>query len=208
MNAARGLLGVYVPGRTPWHRMPVGWKYVAFLVLTVPAVVSANPWVVVGTLAVTLAAVASTRAPPRIAWGLPVSLLVLFAILAGYHVLVGQPWLTVTVVGTMLVAIYASRILLITTPMPRLVDALTTAVRPLRHVGLDPERFGLAVAIVLRSIPVIYASFGDVRDAARARGLQRNPVAQITPVVVQAIAFARTTGDALVARGLGEASDA
>ena len=82
MNAARALLGIHVPGTTVWHRMGVGWKYLVFLALTVPAVFGSWP-VVVGALVLTLALVATTRAPLRLAWGMPLGLLVLFAIVAG-----------------------------------------------------------------------------------------------------------------------------
>lgn len=91
--------------------------------------------------------------------------------------------------------------------MPVLIDALVTATRPLARFGASPERFGLAVAVLVRSIPYVIASFGEVRDAARARGLDRNPLASVTPVVIQAVAYARTTGDALMARGLGDEDD-
>ena len=37
--------------------------------------------------------------------------------------------------------------------------------------------------------------------------LERNPVALVTPVVIQTVAYARTTGEALLARGLGEDID-
>ena len=109
------------------------------------------------------------------------------------------------VAGTTLVALYAFRIVLLTTPMPALIDALVAFVTPLRRFGVDPERVGIAVAVLVRSVPYVVASFGDVRDAARARGLQRNPLASVTPVVIAAVAYARTTGDALMARGLGDA---
>lgn len=203
MNAARALLGLHVPGTTPWHRMGVGWKYLVFLLLTFPAVFGTPP-VVIGALVVTLALVATTRAPLRLAWGMPLGLVILFALVAGYHTLVGAPAMAVKVVGTTLTALYASRIVLITTPMPVLIDALVAAAGPLRRFGANPERFGLAVAVLVRSIPHVIASFGEVRDAARARGLDRNPLASVTPVVIQAVAYARTTGDALLARGLGD----
>ncbi|HHU40492.1 MAG TPA: energy-coupling factor transporter transmembrane protein EcfT [Propionibacterium sp.] len=203
MNAARALLGIHVPGTTPWHRMGVGWKYLVFLTLTVPAVFGSPP-VVVGALVLTLFLVATTRAPLRLAWGMPPALVVLFALVAGYHVFFGEPPMAVKVVGTTLTALYASRIILISTPMPVLIDALVAAVRPLRRFGANPERFGLAVAVLVRSIPYVIASFGEVRDAARARGIDRNPLASVTPVVIQAVAYARTTGDALMARGLGD----
>jgi len=204
VNAARALLGVFVPGTTPWHRMPVGVKYLVFLALTVPAVVWGSPAVVIALLACALGLVATTRAPWRLAFAMPAGLVVLFAVLGAFHALGGEPATAVRVVGTALVALYGSRLILLTTPMPALVDALVSAARPLRLVGLDPERFGLAVAILVRSVPFVAASFGEARDAARARGLSRNPFAAITPVVVLAVAYARSTGDALVARGLGD----
>ena len=203
MNAARALLGIHVPGTTVWHRMGVGWKYLVFLALTLPAVFG-GPLVVMAALALTLALVATTRAPLRLAWGMPVGLVVLFALVAGYHGFFGEPVMAVKVVGTTLAALYAGRLILITTPMPVLIDALVAAVGPLRRFGANPERFGLAVAVLVRSIPYVIASFGEVRDAARARGVDRNPLASVTPVVVQAVAYARTTGDALMARGLGD----
>lgn len=204
MNAAHALLGLYTPARTPWHRLGVGWKYLVFLALTLPAALWPHPAVVGGLLVLTLALVATTGAPLRRAWGLPWALVLLLGALGAWHVATGAPQLAVRVLGLTLIALFAARIILITTPMPVLVDALVAVARPFRHVGLDPERFALAVAIFLRSVPHVVASFGEVRDAARARGLDRNPFALITPVIIQAVAYARTTGDALAARGLGD----
>lgn len=204
MNAARALLGVHVPGTTVWHRLPPGPKYLVFLALTVPVLASGAPLVVLGGLAVALTLVASTRAPLRLAWGLPAGLVVLLGALGAFQVALGQPGAALRVVGATLVALYASRLILLTTPLPRLVDALVAGAGVLRPLGLDPERFGLAVAIFLRSVPQVAASFGEVRDAARARGLSRNLVALVTPVTIQTIAYARRTGDALLARGLGD----
>lgn len=208
MDAARALLGVHVPGRTPWHRLGVGWKYLVFLLLVVPAVAGPPLPVSLALLGATLVLVATTRAPLRLAWGLPWGVVVLFAVLAGYQAVAGRWELGVTLVAGMLTALYAARLLLLTTPMPVLIDALVRGVRPLRRLGLDPERLGLAVAIMVRSVPFVAGAFGDVRDAVRARGLERNPLALVTPVVIQAVAYARATGEALAARGLGESSGA
>ena len=51
---------------------------------------------------------------------------------------------------------------------------------------------------------ILTGAFLDVRDAARARGLERHWVARLSPVVVRAVGFAQATGEALAARGLGE----
>lgn len=204
MNASRALLGVYTPGTTLWYRVGPGWKYLVFLAVTVPVIIVGSVPATLLGLAVAMLLVATTRAPVRLAWGLPTGLLIVLALIAIVHVATGRPDLAIRVVGVMLTALYASRIILLTTPLPRLVDALAAFVRPLRHLGLDPERFGLAVAIFLRSVPHVLASFGDIRDAARARGLSRNPLAILIPVTVQALLYARMTGEALHARGLGD----
>ncbi len=186
--------------------MAVGWKYLVFLALVLPAAAGLGPAVSVGLLTASVIVVATTGAPLRLAWGLPAGLIGLLVLLGGYHVATGNWPLAVTIVCALLVAVYASRLLLLTTPTPVLIDALVSATRPLRPLGVDPERFGLAVAIMIRSIPFIASAFGEVRAAARARGLERNFFAQIAPVVVQTVAYARTTGEALAARGLGETS--
>lgn len=204
MDASRALLGTYVPGGTPWHGAPVALKYLVFLALVIPAVASPWLWLSGVLLAVAAVAVLSTGASVRLALGLPVGALVLFAVLIGYHAWASQVDVGLRIVAAMTVALYASRVLLMTTPMPALIDALVGAARPLRLVGASPERFGLAVAIMVRSIPFVASAFGAVRDAARARGLERNVLAQVTPVMIQTVAFARTTGEALAARGLGD----
>lgn len=204
-RTAHTLLGIYVPGTSVWHRIGPGWKYLIFLALTVPVVVIGDPRVALGGLAVAMALVATTRAPLRLGWSLPVGLVVLLAALALYHVIAGQWLVGVRVVATILTALFVARLILLTTPMPALIDALVAFAAPLRRFGLDPERFGLAVALMIRSVPYVVGSFGDVRDAARARGMERNLFALIVPVVVAAVAYARQTGEALAARGLGEA---
>jgi biotin transport system permease protein len=45
----------------------------------------------------------------------------------------------------------------------------------------------------------------ESRDAARARGLDRDPRALVIPAAVRMVGHARATGDALAARGLGDA---
>ena len=85
---------------------------------------------------------------------------------------------------------------------PVLLDALTTGLRPLRLVRLNPDAAALAVALMIRSIPFLAGSVADARDAARARGVDRNPALLLTPAVVGAVAYAQRTGEALHARGL------
>jgi biotin transport system permease protein len=95
-------------------------------------------------------------------------------------------------------------VLTVTTPVDEVLDAITRALRPLRRLGVDPEKVALAFSLVLRAIPTTVAIADETRDAARARGLERDPRARLTPLVLRVVAQARATGEALHARGLGD----
>jgi biotin transport system permease protein len=198
------LFSLYVPGTSPLHRLPINYKYLLLLILTVPALLVANPVVSLAALLVSLALLASCRTGLRHAWTLPLALWVLVAFLAGYQVMIGRPDLGFVVGANLVTAVYASRILTLTTPGPALIDALVAALRPLERFGVKADLVGLAVAIMVRSVPLLLDSFDQVRQAARARGRERNLFLLVTPVVVRAVGQAQATGAALAARGLGE----
>ncbi len=199
-----GVFSLFVPGDSLFHRLGVGWKYVLLLALTVPGLAVRSPWLSMGLLGAALMVLAACGTGIRFAWSLPAGLWLLVAVLAGYQFLIGQ-WPTgIEIAANLLTAVYASRMLTMTTPGGVLIDALVGMLAPLRRVGLDPERVGLAIAIMVRSVPVLLDSFDQARQAARARGRERNVFGLVTPVVVRAVGFAQATGAALAARGLGE----
>ncbi|MDR1767821.1 MAG: energy-coupling factor transporter transmembrane protein EcfT [Propionibacteriaceae bacterium] len=199
-----GLFSLYAPGDSVFHRLPVGWKYLIMFAATFVGLLLRNPWVSLGVLAAVTLALTACGVGLRHALGLPPAVWLTAGFLLAYQIAVGA-WATGVVVACNLVgALYASRILTATTPGPVLVDALVAAARPLRFVGADPERIGLAVMLMARSLPMMWDAFGQVRDAARARGRERNYFALVAPVVVRAVGYAQATGEALMARGLGE----
>lgn len=206
MRSTDALFGSYRPGGSLWHRAGVGWKYLVVLVLTLPALIVQQPWLTAGALAVTVLCLLTTGAPVRATLGVPWALVGLLVVLAAFQVLIGQPALALVVPGNVLLAVLASRLLIVTTRASLLIDALVGAAGRIPFV--DGERFGLSVGIMLRSVPFLTGAFYDVRDAARARGLERHWIARLTPVVVRAVGFAQSTGDALAARGLGEGRSA
>ncbi len=198
------LFGLLVPTDSWLHRLGAGWKYLLLLGLTVPVLAVAQPWLNLVALGAAMALLVSAQLPLRLVLGLPVGFWVLAAVLAAYQALTGRPDLAVVVTANLITAIYASRLLTMTTPGPALIDALVAALRPLRRLGVNPERVGLSIAIMLRSVPVLLDSFTQVRQAAQVRGRERNLIALVTPVVVRAVGHAQATGAALAARGIGE----
>ncbi|MHA7282930.1 energy-coupling factor transporter transmembrane component T family protein [Arthrobacter sp. TMS2-4] len=111
------------------------------------------------------------------------------------------------VVGGIIACLLAARALTLTTPVQDILDGVVRLADPFRVLGAQPERFALALSVMLRSIPYLAGLFVDVREAAKARGLERNPRVAVTPLVIGAVAYAHRTGEALAARGLGDHDD-
>ncbi|MEA4945349.1 MAG: energy-coupling factor transporter transmembrane protein EcfT [Propionicimonas sp.] len=198
------LFGLYLPGDSLFHRLGAGPKYLILLALTLPAALLGDWRLGAGCLVIALGLLAGCRSGLVRAWRLPWLVWVIVAMLVGYHLAAGTPGRGANAAAVFLTAIYASRLLTITTPGGELIDALVGFLRPLKVLRISPERVGLAIAVMLRSIPVLLDTFSQVRQAARARGRERRWFSLVTPVVVRAVGHAQETGAALAARGLGE----
>jgi biotin transport system permease protein len=102
----------------------------------------------------------------------------------------------------LLALVLAASVVTATTATDALLALVARLARPLRHVGLRPEVVALAMAMVLRAVPVLVSSTLEARDAARARGLGRDPRALLVPAAVRMVGHGYRTGEALAARGL------
>jgi biotin transport system permease protein len=201
------LLANYVPGTSVIHRMPLWLKFLVVLAcgmasfLIVDWRLAAAAFGLMCTLFLF-----SGAGPARLFRAVRPLLPVLLAIGLFQWWQLGAPT-AARIVLNILLCVVAASLLTATTPLHRLLDGVVSLARPFQRFGADPERFALTIAIMLRSIPFIAGAFADVRDSARARGLERTPRALVLPVFITTVAYARHTGDALAARGLGEPDD-
>ncbi|ACZ22106.1 ABC-type cobalt transport system, permease component CbiQ [Sanguibacter keddieii DSM 10542] len=202
-----GPLGLYSPGSTWLHRLSPGWKILTLAVLSVALTVWRTPAVALTALGVAVLLLVVSGAPLRQTARalLPVTLV---AALLG----VFQWWsrdlsAAVAVSGTLLALVVTATVVTVTSPADRVLDTVVRAAGPLRHVGLSPEVVGLTVTLMLRSVPLLVELAWEVRDAARARGLERSPRAYLVPFVLRTVARAHRTGDALAARGIVDGDD-
>lgn len=203
-TAWTGPLGTYQPGTSLVHRMGAGPKLAALAALGLVLVVWSRWWVAVVGLGLVLTATLVARVRWRpLARGLAPLAVVLLGI--GAFQAWQRGWEVAVQVSVSLFAlVLAGTVLTATTPGDRLVDLLVRGARPLARVGLKPEVFALAVSLMLRTVPALGEVFTEARDAARARGLERQPRAILVPTAVRTVARAHAVGEALAARGLGE----
>ena len=195
-------LGIHQPGDTWLHRRPAGWKVLGLMLASIVVVVMDGPSTVAGQLILALGAVASARVSWRLFLGTLRRLAVVIGLLAAY-LLWQQGWVrAVESVGDLVTLVLLATVLTVTTPVDEMLDTITQALRPLHRVGVHPESVALAFSLMIRSIPTTIQIAEETRDAAVARGLERDPRARLTPVVLRVVAHARATGDALHARGI------
>ncbi|MFV0532735.1 MAG: energy-coupling factor transporter transmembrane component T family protein [Cumulibacter sp.] len=195
------LIGAYQPGTSIMHRLPAGAKLGTLLVLGIALTIIGGWPSAVAALALSVAIAALARIRM---WRLLRSLLMLIimmAALAGYLAWQHGWEQALAVSGDMLALAVLATVITATTPVDEVLDVITRAIRPLRRVGVNPDAVALAFSLMLRAIPLSVQIAQETRMAAKARGLQRNPRAILSPMVIRMISQARRTGEALHARG-------
>lgn len=218
MTRRRGLfalpgppVGGYVPGGGPLHRIPPGPKLLALAAFAIAIVVTQQalapiPALVCGLAALALSLIAAAvaglrgRRLLRVALGFAVVGALVLAFQAWQH----GPIRALTVASGLFALVIAASAVTASTRAEEMVDAITRGLRPFRRLGVDPDRVGLAFSLAFRALPEAFRIAAESRDAARARGLSRNPRAYATPLVIRMVAHARATGAAMQARGLGD----
>jgi biotin transport system permease protein len=197
-------LAVYVPRDSVVHRLPAGTKLALLVLAAAGTFALRRAWHVALALVVVALLYAAARIPWRTALEQVRPLLWFVGALAVFQVVVAGWERAVVVVGGMLGLILLAALVSLTTRTTAIVDVVVSALRPLRRVGVDPERVGLLVALGIRSVAVIIGLAGEVRQAQLARGASSSPLAFIVPLVVRTLRHADRLTEALVARGVDD----
>ncbi|GAA1914137.1 energy-coupling factor transporter transmembrane component T [Nocardioides marmoribigeumensis] len=199
-------LGLYQPGDSVLHRLPAGVKLLVLLVLGAGSFLLDRAWQGGAAVAAALVLYAVAGLGPRLVWSQVKPLVLLLLVLGTFHALVNGVDRALLVTSSILALVLLAGLVTLTTRTSAVVDVVVRVAgpvrRPLRTVGLDPERIGLLVALSIRAVPVVAGLAVEVRDAQRARGLESDPRAFAVPLIIRSIRHADAVGEALVARGL------
>lgn len=197
-------LGTYSPGDSLLHRLPAGAK----LLLLVAAALATHwldrPWRVAVALLLTGVLYAAARIPPALLVAQVRPLWWLAVVLGAFQWWVNGWRTAADVVGVLALLVLLAALVTLTTRTTAMVDTVVRLCRPLRHVGVDPERIGLLLALGIRSVPVVIGLARQVREAQLARGLGTSPTAFAVPLVVRSLRHADALGEALAARGVDD----
>ena len=194
-------IGLYHPGTSPLHRAPAGVKVAALLVISLALFVIPSLWVALLSVPVAFAVYLSTGAPFRRLMAQLRGPAILLGFVFVFHLLFGS-----MADGVLAVARFATLILLasavtLSTPVSEMAELVEWLLGPLKPLGVNPEKVGLAIALAIRFVPLISEEFRLIREAQAARGLAANPLALIVPLVIRTLKSADELADAIEARG-------
>lgn len=89
-----------------------------------------------------------------------------------------------------------------TTSISAFMDEITRLLTPLERFGfVRAADVSLAVGLVIRFVPEIFARYGEIADAHRARGLPIRPLTTLVPLIILTLKDADTIAMAIDARG-------
>lgn len=160
------------------------------------------------SLALTIAALALTLLLYRLA-GIPPRkmlaqirpLLWIFALFFALQYWLSGPMLAAYVVLRLATLVLLASLVTLTTRSSDMIDAMTRALSLLKPLGVNPGKVSLAISLALRFIPVLAQITAEVREAQKARGLERSVIAVAMPVAIRTLKMADDISNSIDARG-------
>ncbi|MEZ0341030.1 CbiQ family ECF transporter T component [Mycobacterium sp. pV006] len=197
------VLGEYRPGRSWLHRLPAGTKLLGLGVLIVAITVVVDTPVRLGVAAaVVTLAVVSARLSPRVVIGQLRQVFWVVGFIFVLQVLLTDWQRALVVCGVLLLAVCLAVLVTLTTRTTDMLEAATRAMAPLARFGFPVRQVAIALALTIRSIPLLVEIIRQVDEARRARGLRISPRVVVVPVLVAALRAADNFSEALIARGI------
>ncbi len=193
--------GLYRPGSSVLHRLPAGAKLLGLLAGVIAIALIPRWWQLAIAAAGVALLFAVARIPPQVAWSQLRPLRYLIPVVAALQIYLAGWHTAVTVCGTIVLAVALAALVTLTTRVTAMLDALSAVLRPLRRVGVDPDRIALLLATTIRCIPLVAGIVAEVTEARKARGLGFSIRALGAPVVIRSLRAADALGESLAARG-------
>ncbi|MEN2741096.1 energy-coupling factor transporter transmembrane component T [Microbacterium sp. X-17] len=202
------MLSLYRPGNGWLHRTPAGPKTVLVLALVLAVSLLPSTWwaaAVAAGAGILVYAAADLRdgalGMRELARQVHALRWILLFTIATQLFFLG-PELAVANTVRLTAAVALAGLLVLTTTVTALLDALERSLRPLARIRLSPERAALLLTVTIGTIPVLGRLAREIRDAQRARGVRSSLRTFVVPFLVVALKHADELGDALTARGV------
>lgn len=195
------MLDLYSPGTSPLHRLSPGPKMLVLMIGATALFLNESLPITVGALCAVLLLYPVAQLTLNQAWQQIRPLLWIFALFFALQWWFSGIGLAAYVVLRLAALILLASLVTLTTRSSDMIETMTWALGFLRPLGVNPAKVGLAISLALRFIPVLAQIAQEVREAQKARGLERSVLAVAMPVAIRTIKMADDISDAIESRG-------
>ncbi|WP_454683249.1 energy-coupling factor transporter transmembrane component T family protein [Ancylobacter moscoviensis] len=195
------MISLYLSGRTWLHAIPAGWKLIALALVSLTVAPFDSLPLMAGLVLATLALYASLGRAALAQVALLRPMWPLFLILLALHAWNGDVLLGLVVCLRILAMVLLANAVTMTTRMDAMMDAVEPLLRPLALFGVAPRAVALAVALMIRLIPLLFALWESLNESYRARTGRRGGWRLLAPFCIQTLRLSHHTAEALAARG-------
>lgn len=196
------MLTLTSPVKTFAHKIPAGPKLLALGLVTLTLFAMTTPLAL--ALALTALSLVILSCGPPFARALLRALRPLWPfllVLALWHLWLADLVSGLTIGLRMIAAVAAASFVTMTTPLAEMLALFQRLLTPLSRVGLNPKALALALALMIRFIPVMLDRFAQLSQAWRARSARRIGWHVVMPATLAALDDATHVAEALRARG-------
>lgn len=194
-------LGNYVHRESPIHRMPAGLKVLALMIGGTTLFLIPDLLIMIAVLAVTIALYPVARIPMRVLVAQIRPVFWIFLLIFAFQLFTRDAAFAAMVVARFVALLLLASLVTLTTPASEMIDAIERRIGWMRVIGANPAKISLSLSLALRFIPVVAEITSEVREAQRARGLERSVIAVALPVIIRTLKMADDVADAIDARG-------
>lgn len=194
-------IGLYVHGASPLHRLRPGIKVGVLVAAGLGVFLVRDAWWLLPVLGMIAGLYALARIPPAIVLVQLRPFVFLFVLFFLVHGALTTWTLGLLVVLRFAVLVLLGMLVTLTTRTSEMVEALERGLAPLAPMGVNARKVSLALSLALRFVPLLYDRAREVREAQRARGLERSFTALAVPLLVRTLRMAGDLTDAIEARG-------
>lgn len=187
--------------KTWLHRVPAGIKLASLALVSLLLLPVEDYRILAGALLLVLAVYAGFGRLGFSRLALLRPLLPLFVIVGVVQSFSGGYHAGVVVSLRLLVMLLLADLVSMTTMMSALMDVLAPVFNLLRPLGVNPRKLALAVALVLRFVPVLLTRWRAREEAWKARSRRRVPVRLVAVFLADILQLADRVAESLDAKG-------
>ena len=195
------MIGGYATRRTWLHRVPAGTKFIALMACSLALLSVTDLRILVVVLALIGAVYLQFGREGWLRLRALRPLVLLLAIVGAFQAYATGWAGGIALIVRLLAMILLADLVTMTTTMSALMDAMAPVLRAVCPRSVNHRKISLAVALVLRFVPVLLARWQARQEAWQARTNRRVPPRLIAAFVAETLQLADHVAEALDARG-------